>query len=59
MVAVGGRVTRRRDVQPHFKVVRDALMAANEPLEGLQLWTIDHDGEVSITDATGLDERFE
>ena len=59
VVAVGGRVTRRRDVQPHFKVVRDALMAANEPLEGMQLWKIDHDGEVSITDATELDERFE
>lgn len=59
VIAVGGPVTGRAVVQPRFDEVRAALGAANEPLDGLQLWKIDHDGEVSITDATELDERFE
>jgi len=51
-------MTRRRETLERLAIVRAALREAGEPLTGLRFWAIEQTGDVSITDATELDERF-
>jgi hypothetical protein len=58
VIAVGKPMTRRRETLERLAIVRAALREAGEPLTGLRFWAIEQTGDVSITDATELDERF-
>ncbi len=59
VIAVGTPISNPRHARPRFGIVRKALCESGEPLTGLQLWAIDISGDISMTDATELDERFE
>jgi hypothetical protein len=54
--------TLRKELRKKFKIVRDALNEAGEPLNGLlrglRFGVIEKDGHVSVIDASELDERF-
>jgi hypothetical protein len=56
--AVGTPISSPRDARTRFELVRNALRESGESLTGLQLWAINMSGDISITDATELDERF-
>lgn len=59
VIAVGKPITHLPEARERFGIVLSALRKAGEPLAGLQLWAIDAtDGNVCVTNATELDERF-
>lgn len=58
VIAIGKPITSPRGLPERFALVREALAEAGEPLAGLRLWAIEGTGEISVTDATELDERF-
>lgn len=59
VIAVGKPVKEREEAHRKVELVRDALREVEEPLTGLRFWAIEKTGEISITDALELDERFE
>lgn len=59
VIAVGKPMTRRKEAPERFDVVLDALHAAGEPLEGLQIWGVELSGKLTCTDAASLsDDRL-
>jgi hypothetical protein len=65
VLAIGRPMLGREEAGERFRIVNDALQEAGDPLSGLlsglRLWAIDvaETGEITITDASELDERFE
>jgi hypothetical protein len=59
VIAIGKPLTSRREAPERFELVRRALRSAGESLDGLTLWAIEATGELSVVDASGLDDpRF-
>ena len=58
VIAVGKPIVSPREARKRFGIVRDALRTHGEPLDGLQLWSVEETGELSVTDATDIDDRF-
>jgi hypothetical protein len=63
VLAIGKPMDDREDVRERFEIVLDALNEAGEPLcgllSGLRFCAIEESGEVSIIDASELDEGFD
>lgn len=58
VIAVGRPIRNPPEARKRFGIVRDALRAQGEPLDGLRLWSVEKTGELSVTDATDIDDRF-
>ena len=59
VIAFGTPVLKREDSAARFERVREAVDECGVDLPALELWTVSNSGEVTRTDALGLDERFD
>jgi hypothetical protein len=63
VLAIGKPIIDAQQIRHQFKIVRDALNEDGEPLNGLlndlRFCAIEKSGEISIIDASELDERFD